>query len=152
MLWNISISANGISAVVRHDGVAVVLQIMTTHQSSDEIQQNSLGVLRNISDSRDGQAPLLLRLVTSGSSSGSLTSSSQSSSSAPWGMVNGWPAWHACVPSSVALSYTECAVAMSASVSLGKSSLTWEAGVQLYYVLYVLYFIVYYIILCIVRP
>ena len=62
-------------------------------------------------------------------------------------MVNGWPAWHACVSSSVALSYTECAVAMSASVSLGKSSLTWEAGVQLYYVLYVLYFIVYYIIL-----
>ena len=59
MLWNISISANGISAVVRHDGVAVVLQIMTTHQSSDEIQQNSLGVLRNISDSRDGQAGIL---------------------------------------------------------------------------------------------
>ncbi|KAL3923182.1 MAG: hypothetical protein SGPRY_004304 [Prymnesium sp.] len=45
MLWNLSISANGISSVM-----------MTTHLNSDEIQQNSLGILRNLSDSTEGQA------------------------------------------------------------------------------------------------
>lgn len=30
--------------------------MMTTHLNSDEIQQNSLGILRNLSDSTEGQA------------------------------------------------------------------------------------------------
>ena len=40
MLWNLTISAAGISSVVAHQGVVVVLGIMQSHAASEEVQQN----------------------------------------------------------------------------------------------------------------
>ena len=59
MLWNLTISAQGISALVVHAGVPVVLEVMRSHGEAEEVVQNALGVLRNISDDVDGQAALL---------------------------------------------------------------------------------------------
>ena len=39
MLWNLTISAAGISSVVAHQGVVVVLGIMQSHAASEEVQQ-----------------------------------------------------------------------------------------------------------------
>ena len=59
MLWNLTISAQGISTLVRHDGVAVVLHVMSSYRRAEEVQQNALGVLRNISDASEGQQGIL---------------------------------------------------------------------------------------------
>ena len=59
MLWNLTISASGISSVVRHAGVAVVLHVLSTHDAVVEVVQNALGVLRNLSDVSEGQDGIL---------------------------------------------------------------------------------------------
>ena len=72
MLWNLTISAAGISVLVQHSGVSVVLEVMRMHAHAEEVQQNALGVLRNISDAPEGQSgilragglPLLLETLT----------------------------------------------------------------------------------------
>ena len=81
MLWNLAISAAGIAALVRHDGIALVLDVLRAHLSKPksrveddtgagnfELTNNALGVLRNIADSdvgglgilRSAGVPLLL--------------------------------------------------------------------------------------------
>jgi hypothetical protein len=59
MLWNLTISAAGISALVQFTGVATVLDVMRSHSTAAEVQQNALGVLRNISDAPEGQTGIL---------------------------------------------------------------------------------------------
>ena len=59
MLWNLTISASGISVLVQSAGVATVLEVMRSHSSAEEVQQNALGVLRNISDAPEGQAGIV---------------------------------------------------------------------------------------------
>ena len=59
MLWNLTISSHGIGALVRHQGVTVVLEVMRAYSLGEEVQQNALGVLRNISDAPEGQAVIM---------------------------------------------------------------------------------------------